>query len=105
MANNTTNVIEFSGNKISQTPFNEDNRFSGGDDGGDMEGRIAKLESSVEYIQRDIAEIKADIKDVEKGIGGLNDSISSAKVWALLLYIGLAGGLLYILAHGFKWLP
>ncbi len=34
--------------------------------GGDMESRVAKLESDVEYIKRDISEIKADLKDFKK---------------------------------------
>jgi predicted nuclease with TOPRIM domain len=34
----------------------------------------------------------------------LKDSLASAKIWALGLYIALSGSLLYVLAHGFKWL-
>jgi prefoldin subunit 5 len=31
-----------------------------------MEARVAKLESAVEFIQRDVAELKADIKEMRE---------------------------------------
>lgn len=34
----------------------------------------------------------------------IEESLASAKVWALGLYIALAGSLFYVLAHGFRWL-
>jgi len=34
----------------------------------------------------------------------INQRLSKAMIWAVLLYAGLAGGLLYVLARGFKWL-
>jgi hypothetical protein len=37
---------------------------SGG--GGNMEARVAKLESDVEYIKADISDIKADIREMKK---------------------------------------
>jgi DNA anti-recombination protein RmuC len=37
-------------------------------------------------------------------INELRDSLASAKIWALWLYVGLAGSLFYVLARGFKWL-
>jgi chromosome segregation ATPase len=41
---------------------------------------------------------------VNKEIGEVKEALSSAKVWALGLYIALAGSLFYTLARGFKWL-
>ena len=41
---------------------------------------------------------------VRKEIGDVRESLSSAKVWALGLYIALAGSIFYTLARGFKWL-
>jgi peptidoglycan hydrolase CwlO-like protein len=42
----------------------KNNKNSGGNSGGgNMEARIAKLESSVEHIQADIADIKTDIRE------------------------------------------
>ena len=37
-------------------------------------------------------------------IDKLVDSLASAKVWALVLYIALAGGLFGTLARGFGWI-
>jgi len=69
-----------------------------------MEPRIAKLESDVSHISGDIFEIKKDIRDIRDKADEIKDSISSAKIWALLLYIALAGSLLFVMAKGFKWL-
>jgi chromosome segregation ATPase len=41
---------------------------------------------------------------VMQTINELRDSLASAKIWALWLYVGLAGSLFYVLARGFKWL-
>ena len=40
---------------------------------------------------------------LEGKLDGLKDKLHSLTVWALLLYIGLAGSLLTVLAKGFKW--
>jgi uncharacterized membrane protein YjjP (DUF1212 family) len=69
-----------------------------------MEPRVAKLEADVGHIQADVADIKTDLRDLRTKIDGIKDSIHSAKVWALLLYIGLAGSMFLVLAKGFKWL-
>lgn len=69
-----------------------------------MEPRVAKLESDVGHILREVADIKTDIRELRKTTGEIKDSISSAKVWALLLYIALAAGILGTMAKGFGWL-
>lgn len=49
----------------------EEDQLAGGGgpphDGG-MEARVAKLEATVEYIQRDIAEIKIDLKSMDQAL-------------------------------------
>jgi uncharacterized coiled-coil protein SlyX len=80
-----------------------------------MEARIARLESDVAHIRSDVAELKTDLRSlrdkidakldaVNARIDKLVDSLASAKVWALVLYIALAGGLFGTLARGFGWL-
>ena len=104
----------------------------------------SKIESAVEHISVDIADIKVDVRDlrarldfvhekldtkvdsvhdkldakingVEQRLGGridglsdktdvLSDRLSKAMVWAVLLYVALAGGLLAVLARGFGWM-
>ena len=91
-----------------------------------MEARIARLESDVGHIRSDITEIKADLRSLRDRaeamnakvsekietstaslntrIDGLKDSLASTKVWALVLYIALAGSLFGTLARGFGWI-
>jgi hypothetical protein len=78
------------------------NPKSSGGTGGNSGERLAKLESDVYYIKRDIGEIKTDIKEIRVdmrtdfkwllgvGIGGL---------------VGLGGILGGLMAKGFHWIP
>jgi hypothetical protein len=76
--------------------------------------QVAELRADVRHIQADVTDIKADLRvtndkvdqrfeSVKKEIGEVKDSLASAKIWALGLYLALAGSLLYVLARGFKW--
>jgi hypothetical protein len=80
-----------------------------------MEARIARLESDVAHIRSDVGDLKADLRSlrdkmdarferVDARIDALAESLASAKGWALVLYIALAGGLFGTLARGFGWL-
>ena len=80
-----------------------------------MEARIARLESDMAHVRSDVAELKTDVRSlrdrmdfkldaVNARIDKLVDSLASAKLWALVLYIALAGGLFGTLARGFGWL-
>lgn len=91
-----------------------------------MEARIARLEADVGHIRTDMADVKTDVRRLDSKIDTVNtaltakidqvyatllgrtddlkDSLASAKVWALVLYIALAGGLFGTLARGFGWL-
>ena len=84
--------------------------------------QVAELRSDVRHVQSDVTEIKADVRELRKDMREVQKDmhemqrdidgkfqkvykeISTAKVWALVLYIGLAGSLFYVLAKGFKWL-
>ena len=50
------------------------------------------------------AKIDALDAKFDKKFDGVKDSIAKAKVWALVLYIALAGGLFGTLARGFDWI-
>ena len=82
---------------------------------GDMEARIARLESDVAHIRADMADVKGDIRTLRERIDALDlcltakidalkDELHSAKLWALLLYFALAGGMYATMARGFGWL-
>ena len=58
-----------------------------------MEARIARLESDVAHIRTDVADIKIDVRTLAAKIENVKDSIGSAKIWALMLYIALAAAL------------
>jgi uncharacterized coiled-coil DUF342 family protein len=77
--------------------------------------QIAELPAHVRHIQSDITDIKAELRTLSQKtderfeklnekFDGLKDSLASAKIWALGLYIALAGSMFYVLAHGFTWL-
>ena len=69
-----------------------------------MEARIARLESDVAHLRSDVADIKTDVRMTSAKIEAVKDSIASAKIWALTLYIAFATVLLGTLARGFGWI-
>ena len=72
----------------------------GGDDGG-MEARVAKLEATTEYIQRDIKELKDDLRAVKNEISGIRTTDFRLIFGAIIaVAVGLAG----LMAKGFHWL-
>lgn len=88
--------------------------------------RAVALEAHVGHIQADISDMKADIRRLDGKIeaidqkftakfDNLKDSItaltlttdrsfSRLTLWAIMLYVALAGGLLFVMAKGFKWI-
>lgn len=62
-----------------------------------MEARVAKLEAAMEYVQRDIAEIKGDLRALAAKVDN-HFLITGGMIIATAL--GLAG----LLAKGFHWL-
>ena len=55
-----------------------------------VDQKFEKVDQKFEAVRKETAEVK--------------DSLASAKIWALWLYVGLAGSLFYVLARGFRWL-
>jgi uncharacterized coiled-coil protein SlyX len=79
-----------------------------------MEARIARLEADVAHLRTDVADIKVDLRTLrdkmdtrferlDTKIDSLKDGLAAAKVWALLLYVALAAGILGTMARGFGW--
>ncbi len=63
-------------------------------DNDNMEARVAKLEVAVEYIQRDIADLKADVRAIRT----TDFRLTFGAIIAVAL--GMAG----LMAKGFHWL-
>jgi uncharacterized protein YlxW (UPF0749 family) len=88
----------------------------------DLAVQVAELRADVRHVQSDTTDIKAELRatnqrvdslsqkmddrfqKVDDKVEQLRESLASAKIWALGLYIALAGSLFYVLAHGFRWL-
>jgi len=62
-----------------------------------MEARLAKLEASMEYVQRDISDIKIDIRRI-------HDTIDKNLKLYFTGLISVALGLTGIVAKGFGWI-
>lgn len=65
-------------------------------DGG-MEARVAKLEASMEFVQRELTDIKGDTREIKKDARADFRVLFGAIIVATL---GLAG----LMAKGFHWL-
>jgi hypothetical protein len=70
----------------------------------DLTAQVAELRADVRHVQSDTTDIKAELRATNQRLDSLRESLASAKIWALGLYIALTGSLLYVMAHGFKWL-
>lgn len=69
-------------------------------DGG-MEARVAKLEAVSEFIQRDIAELKNETREIRKDIASIRTTDFRILFGAIItVALGLAG----LMAKGFHWL-
>jgi hypothetical protein len=66
-----------------------------------MEPRLAKMETAVEFIQRDIKELKDDLRTVKTDITAIRTSDFRLLFGAIIaVALGLAG----LISKGFHWL-
>lgn len=73
----------------------------GGGDGGGMESRVARLEAAVEYLQRDVVEIKGHINALRNDVSGIRTTDFRLIFGAIItVALGLAG----LVATGFGWI-
>jgi hypothetical protein len=69
---------------------------NGGNGGSGLDARVAKVEATIEHIQRDTSEIKEDIRDLRR-----NATNDFRILFAAI--IGVAIGLAGLMAKGFHW--
>lgn len=69
-----------------------------------MEPRVARLEIRMEHVERDIAEIKADVRSMRLTMDRLHDRMDNdfRITWAGIIALGI--GLAGLMAKGFGWL-
>jgi uncharacterized protein YPO0396 len=78
----------------------------------DLNARIDATNSRMDGMRNDLTtrmdnlhkEQTTRIDNVADKLDALKDSLASAKIWALVLYIALAGSMFTVLARGFKWI-
>lgn len=102
-------------NNVTSFPGNHFGQKSGNGGGNDLEARIAKLESDVSYIQRDIVNIREELRDFRSETGIEFKNVRSElkelrdlhhKDFRIIfgaiitVTLGLAG----LMAKGFGWL-
>jgi chromosome segregation ATPase len=74
------------------------------DERSHLEIQVAELRADVRHVQSDTMEIKTELRATNQRIDDLKDSLASAKIWALGLYVALSGSMFYVMARGFQWL-
>lgn len=65
---------------------------TGGTGGENVEARVGKLETHIEYIKNDLSDIKTEIKDLNKKLS------SHLPIWFIGMFIatvGVVSGLIY----------
>lgn len=87
-------VLNIKPSSMNRIPVREDNSGDGG--GGDMQARVAKLESDVEHIKTTLKEIKEDVREIKRDARTDFRFLFGAIITASL---GLAG----MMAKGFHW--
>ena len=65
-----------------------------------VDGKFSAVDGKFSALD---AKVDGKFSALEGKLDGLKDKLHSVTVWALLLYIALAGSLLAVLAKGFKW--
>ena len=71
---------------------------------GDMKAMDLRLTGEIKAQDlRLSSEMKTGFEKLDLKIDKLKDSLASAKIWALGMYITLAGSMLYVIAKSAKW--
>ena len=68
-----------------------------------VDQRFDKVDERFDKVDERFQKVDDRFERVEYKLEQIKDTLASAKIWALGLYIALAGSLLYVLARGFRW--
>lgn len=92
-------VVKINPSRMDAGKKNDDTGMNSNGNGGgdDMQARVAKLESDVDYIKKSIGEIKDDVREIKR------DARTDFRLTFGAL-IAVALGLAGLMAKGFHWL-
>ncbi len=79
-------------------------KSGGGGDNGDMEARIARLESDMNHISKTLDEVKTDVREIRKDIQEVRKEAGRDYRTLFGALIAVALGLAGLMSKGFHWL-
>lgn len=74
---------------VSENSYPLQSPGNGGNDGG-MEARIAKLESDMDYVKRDVSELRVDMRDVRDRTVKIEERMAT-KAFVFRVYFIVSG--------------
>ena len=70
-----------------------------------IEGVREDLTQKIEGVRGDLTQKIEGVRvDLTGKIDGVREDLTAMKIWALGMYLALAGSLLFVMAKGFKWI-
>lgn len=70
----------------------------------DTDRRFEAVDKRFDAVDKRFDGVDKKIEDLRDQFIKFKDTLNAAKLWAIGMYIGLAGGLLYVIAKVAKWL-
>ena len=70
----------------------------------EVNARFDKVEARFNKVDERFDNMDARLESFRDRFDSMTKQIGDMKVWAVLLYVALAGTLLGVMAHGFKWI-
>ncbi|MEP7243419.1 MAG: hypothetical protein ABI885_07000, partial [Gammaproteobacteria bacterium] len=70
----------------------------------DLESVRKELSGKIDAVRVDVAAVRDSVATVRESVAAVRELVASTKVWTLRLVMGAGCGVLYVVAHGLKWL-
>ena len=102
---NTELTLQVVRSDIRHLQADTDRRFEAVDKRFDaVDKRFEAVDKRFDGMDKKIDDLREKFDDLRNQFFVFKDSLNAAKLWAIGMYIGLAGGLLYVIAKVAKWL-
>lgn len=70
-----------------------------------FDGKVDRLDEKINQLDEKFSTKFDSLKEAVTGLRlAMEQSFSRFALWAIMLYIALAGGLLFVMAKGFEWI-